>query len=81
MLCLRARDISVTSIAPFVVLLGWVSSTTAGHTKRTTMNTIVMIGYAVGNAAGPQYWKAKYQKEASKEQKAAFEKSSAAHKH
>ena len=26
------------------------------------MNAIVMIGYAVGNAAGPQYWKAKYQK-------------------
>ena len=25
------------------------------------MNAIVMIGYAVGNAAGPQYWKAQYQ--------------------
>ena len=28
-----------------------------------------------------EHWKAKHQKEASKEQKAAFEKSSAAHKH
>ena len=26
-----------------------------------TTNAIVMIGYAVGNAAGPQYWEAKYQ--------------------
>ncbi|KAF7793127.1 hypothetical protein EIP86_004236 [Pleurotus ostreatoroseus] len=53
--------IAVTSIAPFVVLLAWVGATTAGHTKRTTMNAVVMIGYAVGNAAGPQYWKAQYQ--------------------
>lgn len=51
----------VTSIAPFVVLLGWVTSTTAGHTKRTTMNAMVMIGYAAGNSAGPQYWKKMYQ--------------------
>ncbi|OBZ75992.1 putative transporter PB10D8.01 [Grifola frondosa] len=51
----------VTSIAPFVVTLGWVASTTAGHTKRLTANAIVMVGYAVGNSAGPQYWKAQYQ--------------------
>ncbi len=42
-------------------MLAWVAATTAGHTKRTTTNAIVMIGYAVGNAAGPQYWKAVYQ--------------------
>ncbi|EMD38093.1 hypothetical protein CERSUDRAFT_113228 [Gelatoporia subvermispora B] len=53
--------ISITSIAPFVVGLAWVASTTAGHTKRVTTNAIVMIGYGVGNAAGPQYWKAKYE--------------------
>ncbi|CDO76435.1 hypothetical protein BN946_scf184781.g12 [Trametes cinnabarina] len=53
--------ICVTSIAPFVVMLAWVGSTTAGHTKRLTTNAIVMIGYAVGNAAGPQYWEKKYQ--------------------
>lgn len=51
----------VTSIAPFVVMLAWVGSTTAGHTKRLTTNAIVMIGYAVGNSAGPQYWKKQYQ--------------------
>ncbi|RPD66615.1 MFS general substrate transporter [Lentinus tigrinus ALCF2SS1-7] len=53
--------ISITSIAPFVVMLAWVGSTTAGHTKRLTTNAIVMIGYAVGNSAGPQYWEKKYQ--------------------
>ncbi|KAI0665309.1 MFS general substrate transporter [Cubamyces menziesii] len=53
--------ISISSIAPFVVMLAWVGSTTAGHTKRLTTNAIVMIGYAVGNAAGPQYWEKKYQ--------------------
>ncbi|KAI0797539.1 major facilitator superfamily domain-containing protein [Abortiporus biennis] len=58
---LFAYWISITSIAPFVVILGWVTSTTAGHTKRISMNAVVMIGYAVGNAAGPQYWKKKYQ--------------------
>lgn len=26
-----------------------------------TTNAIVMIGYAIGNAAGPQYWKQEYQ--------------------
>ena len=25
------------------------------------MNAIIMIGYAVGNSAGPQYWKKIYQ--------------------
>ncbi|OJT03928.1 hypothetical protein TRAPUB_5381 [Trametes pubescens] len=49
--------ISITSIAPFVVMLAWVGSTTAGHTKRLTTNTIVMIGYAVG----PQHWEKRYQ--------------------
>jgi len=53
--------ISITSIAPFVVMLGWVASTTAGHTKRISTNAIVLIGYGVGNAAGPQYWKKVYQ--------------------
>lgn len=53
--------ISISSIAPFVIMLAWVGSTTAGHTKRITTNAIVMVGYAVGNAAGPQYWKAEYQ--------------------
>ncbi|KIP08849.1 hypothetical protein PHLGIDRAFT_87502 [Phlebiopsis gigantea 11061_1 CR5-6] len=53
--------ISITSIAPFVVILAWSTALTAGHTKRTTMNAVLMVGYAVGNSAGPQYWKKVYQ--------------------
>ncbi|TCD70250.1 hypothetical protein EIP91_004151 [Steccherinum ochraceum] len=63
--------ISITSIAPFVVVLAWVGGVTAGHTKRQWLavfrahristNAIVMIGYAVGNAVGSQYWKVQYQ--------------------
>lgn len=53
--------IAITSIAPFVVMLAWSSATVSGHTKRTTLNAVIMIGYAVGNSAGPQYWKKVYQ--------------------
>ncbi|CCM06677.1 uncharacterized protein FIBRA_08962 [Fibroporia radiculosa] len=52
--------ISITMISPFVVVLAWVGSLTAGHTKRVTMNAMVMVGYALGNAVGPQFWLAKY---------------------
>ncbi|KAG5654320.1 hypothetical protein H0H81_004739 [Sphagnurus paluster] len=44
----------------FVVALAWVSSTTAGHTKRITVNAIMLCAYCLGNAAGPFMWKAKY---------------------
>lgn len=33
---------------------------TSGHTKRITVNAIVLIAYSVGNAAGPFIWQAKY---------------------
>lgn len=33
---------------------------TSGHTKRITVNAIVLVAYAVGNAAGPFIWQAKY---------------------
>ena len=44
-----------------MIFLAWVGNVTAGHTKRVTTNAIVMVGYAVGNAVGPQYWQARYQ--------------------
>lgn len=53
--------VSIFFIAPFVVFLAWTTSITAGHTKRITTNAIVMIAYAIGNAAGPFMWKAQYQ--------------------
>ncbi|KAJ7583071.1 hypothetical protein C8J56DRAFT_791534, partial [Mycena floridula] len=48
-------------ITPFVVLLGWVTCLTAGHTKRITTNAIFLCAYAIGNFASPFAWKAQYQ--------------------
>ncbi|KZT19109.1 MFS general substrate transporter [Neolentinus lepideus HHB14362 ss-1] len=44
----------------FVLSLSWLSSTTAGHTKKVTTNAIMLSAYCVGNAAGPFMWQAKY---------------------
>ena len=33
---------------------------TSGHTKRITVNAVVLIAYCIGNAAGPFLWQAKY---------------------
>lgn len=33
---------------------------TSGHTKRITVNAVVLIAYAIGNAAGPFIWQAQY---------------------
>ncbi|KAK0196739.1 major facilitator superfamily domain-containing protein [Armillaria mellea] len=53
--------VSIFAIAPFPIFLGWVSGLTSGHTKRITANALVLIGYCVGNFAGPFVWKKKYQ--------------------
>ncbi|KIM48751.1 hypothetical protein M413DRAFT_437931 [Hebeloma cylindrosporum] len=53
--------ISIFVFTPFVILLGWITSIVAGHTKRTTTNAIILSAYAIGNAAGPFMWKKKYQ--------------------
>jgi MFS transporter, ACS family, allantoate permease len=45
----------------FVLILAWVNQATAGHTKRITMNAVLLIAYCVGNAVGPQMWVAQYQ--------------------
>ncbi|KAF8147682.1 major facilitator superfamily domain-containing protein [Crassisporium funariophilum] len=44
----------------FVLSLSWLSSVTAGHTKRVTVNAIMLSAYCVGNSAGPFMWQAKY---------------------
>lgn len=49
------------SITSFAILLGWVGPLTAGHTKRVTTNAMVLIGYGIGNFAGPFVWKKEYQ--------------------
>ena len=50
-------DIGTTG---FVLSLAWVNQVTAGHTKRITMNAIMLIAYCVGNAVGPQMWLARF---------------------
>ncbi|KAJ3966735.1 MFS general substrate transporter [Lentinula raphanica] len=47
-------------ITAFVMSLAWVSATTAGHTKKVTMNAIMLCGYCIGNAVGPFMWQEKY---------------------
>jgi len=49
-----------TAAPSFVLLLSWLSTVTAGHTKRITVNSILLGAYCVGNAVGPQMWLAKY---------------------
>jgi len=46
--------------AGFVLSLAWVSSTTAGHTKRVTTNAILLSAYCIGNIVGPQMFQQKY---------------------
>ncbi|KAI8452183.1 major facilitator superfamily domain-containing protein [Phakopsora pachyrhizi] len=45
---------------PFVVVLGWIVSSTAGYTKRLIVQAIILTGYCFGNIIGPQMWKSKY---------------------
>jgi len=44
----------------FVLSLSWLSNVTAGHTKRVTVNAIMLVAYCIGNSAGPFMWQAKY---------------------
>ncbi|KII85708.1 hypothetical protein PLICRDRAFT_178743 [Plicaturopsis crispa FD-325 SS-3] len=44
----------------FVLSLSWLSNVTAGHTKRVTVNAIMLCAYCIGNAAGPFMWLDKY---------------------
>lgn len=45
---------------PFVMTLSWNSLCSAGHTKKTTANMMVLVGYCVGNLCSPQLWQAKF---------------------
>ncbi|KIY63934.1 MFS general substrate transporter [Cylindrobasidium torrendii FP15055 ss-10] len=44
----------------FVLALAWVGSVTAGHTKKVTVNAIMLSFYCIGNAAAPLMWKQEY---------------------
>lgn len=45
----------------FVMMLSWVTSATAGHTKKLATNGIFLIGYALGQTLCTQFWKAQYE--------------------
>lgn len=42
--------------ASFVLTLSLFSSNVAGHTKRTAANTIMFLGYCIGNLVGPFFY-------------------------
>ncbi|RDW74873.1 membrane transporter-1 [Coleophoma cylindrospora] len=44
----------------FVLALSWCAATNTGHTKKTTTNAMLLIGYCLGNLLSPQMWKASY---------------------
>jgi MFS family permease len=49
-----------TSGAGFVTIISWVAVTSAGHTKKMTVNAVFLVGYALGQMLCSQFWKAKY---------------------
>ncbi|KAG8710878.1 hypothetical protein FRC11_004016 [Ceratobasidium sp. 423] len=44
----------------FVLVLGWLTAVVAGHTKKITVQAIMLSAYCVGNLVGPQMWQEKY---------------------
>ncbi|KAK7409657.1 hypothetical protein QQX98_008172 [Neonectria punicea] len=42
----------------WIISLGWLSSSCAGHTKRLTRNAMFMVLYGISNIISPQLWKA-----------------------
>ncbi|TFK22098.1 membrane transporter [Coprinopsis marcescibilis] len=48
-------------MVPYTIFLGWIGSLVAGHTKRITTNTIVLISAYLGTAVGPFMWRKEYQ--------------------
>ncbi|KAG5366748.1 putative transporter [Yarrowia sp. B02] len=42
----------------FICMLSSVGSNTTGHTKKVTVNAIMLVGYCVGNIIGPQTFRA-----------------------
>ncbi|TDL22869.1 MFS general substrate transporter [Rickenella mellea] len=45
----------------FVMMMSWVTSTNAGHTKKLTAHAMFLVGYALGQILCTQFWKKKYQ--------------------
>ncbi|CAE6333014.1 unnamed protein product [Rhizoctonia solani] len=43
-----------------ITIFRWVTAVTAGHTKRITVQAIMLSAYCVGNLVGPQMWQEQY---------------------
>ena len=43
-----------------MLALSWASQTTAGHTKKVTMNAMMLSAYSIGSASGSFMWKEQY---------------------
>jgi len=57
---LFAQWINGVGTTGFVLALSWLSTVTAGHTKRVTVNAVILSSYCIGNAVGPFMWRAEY---------------------
>jgi len=57
---LFAQWINGVGATGFVLALSWLSTVTAGHTKRVTVNAVMLSAYCIGNAVAPFMWQAKY---------------------
>jgi len=57
---LFAQWINGVGTTGFVLALSWLSTVTAGHTKRITVNAVMLSAYCIGNAVAPFMWQQKY---------------------
>lgn len=57
---LFAMYISFWGGPAFIFAMAWLAATTSGHTKKTTANAMLFIGYCLGNLLSPQMWEGKY---------------------
>ncbi|KUI53337.1 hypothetical protein VP1G_00812 [Cytospora mali] len=44
----------------WAIVVGWVTVTTSGHTKKLTVNAIFLVGYALGQTLCTQFWREAY---------------------
>ncbi|KAH8896144.1 MFS general substrate transporter [Thozetella sp. PMI_491] len=46
--------------APWAVVMGWATVTTAGHTKKLATNAIFLVGFSLGQMLNSQFWRDQY---------------------
>ncbi|KAL2285976.1 hypothetical protein FJTKL_07230 [Diaporthe vaccinii] len=44
----------------WAIIVGWVTVTSSGHTKKLTINAIFLIGYSLGQTLCTLFWRAQY---------------------